>query len=331
VNRIPSLDGLRAVSILLVIFGHLTFEHWKSVIALSYGILGVRFFFIISGYLITSLLLQENSKAGTINLSRFYFRRAFRIFPAAIVYMGFVFTIYWSQLRWYDLAASVLYIANFDPLRPWFLGHLWSLGVEEQFYLLWPGVLKKWYARRVPILVAIVLLAPCYSVLAYLLKVPGVSSTFPAVADNLAVGCLLAIFFERIPAIKLRYLCIMVTAVILIPRFTADSKWHTLTALFLLWPLLYVSIAGITLHVIRKPPRILNTAPVVWLGRISYSVYLWQQLFSFTPKIEPWYWSALPVLVGSASYYFVEKPSLRLRELRTQPLRIGLSYYPSGD
>lgn len=329
-NRIPSLDGLRALSIILVVFGHLSFEHLNSVVALSYATLGVRFFFIISGFLITSLLLQERADTATINLSRFYFRRAFRIFPAAIVYMAFVFSFYWSQLRWYDIASSVLYIANFDPVRPWFLGHLWSLGVEEQFYLLWPGVLKKWYAQRVHILTAVVLLAPCYSVLAYLLKVRGVSNTFPAVADNLAVGCLLAIFFERIPAIKLRYFCVMGMAVALIPCFTADNKWHTLAGLLLLWPLLYVSIAGITLHVIRNPPRILNVAAVVWLGRVSYSVYLWQQLFSFTPKIEPWYWVALPFLVGSASYYLIEKPALRLRDLRNQPLR-ALSYSPAGN
>lgn len=330
-NRIPSLDGLRAISITLVIFGHLSFEHCKSVVALSYATLGVRFFFIISGYLITSLLLRERAQSGTINLSRFYFRRAFRIFPAAIVYMGFVFTIFWSQLRWYDIAASVLYIANFDPIRPWFLGHLWSLGVEEQFYLLWPGVLKKWYAQRVHILTVIVLLAPCYSVLAYLLKVPGVSNTFPAVADNLAIGCLLGIFFEKIPAIRPRYFWIMVTAVTLIPCFTADNRWHTLAALFLFWPLLYLSIAGITLHVIREPPRILNAGPVVWLGRGSYSIYLWQQLFSFTPKIEPWYWAALPFLIGAASYYLVEKPALLLRERRNQPLPIRLSYFATGD
>ncbi len=330
-NRIPSLDGLRALSIILVVFGHLSYEHWKCVIALSYAALGVRFFFIISGYLITSLLLQERAKAATIDLSRFYFRRAFRIFPAAIVYMTFVFTLYWSQLRWYDIATSVLYIANFDPVRPWFLGHLWSLGVEEQFYLLWPGVLKKWYARRIHILIAVVLLAPCYSVLAYLLRVPGVSNTFPAVADNLGIGCLLAIFSERIPAIRLRYFCLMVTAVALIPCFIADTKWHTLAALFLLWPLLYFSIAGITLHVIRNPPRILNVGAVAWLGRVSYSIYLWQQLFSFTPNIEPWYWGAFPVLIGSASYYLVEKPALRLRELCHSPLRVRLSYFAAGD
>jgi len=143
VKRIPSLDGLRAISIALVIVGHWVSRHYGSAVALSYANLGVRIFFVISGYLITTLLIKEHSKTSTISLGDFYVRRAYRILPAAMAFMLPVFVVYGSQLRWYHMAAALVYVANFDPLRPWFLGHLWSLSVEEQFYFLWPSILKK--------------------------------------------------------------------------------------------------------------------------------------------------------------------------------------------
>ena len=98
--------------------------------------------------MITTLLLAEHSRTSTISLGDFYIRRAYRILPAAIVFMLPVFVLFWSQLRWYHMAAATVYLANFDPLRPWFLGHLWSLSVEEQFYFIWPSVFKKWYQHR---------------------------------------------------------------------------------------------------------------------------------------------------------------------------------------
>ena len=191
-KRIPSLDGLRAISILLVVVGHWLSLHYRSQAALSYAILGVRIFFIISGYLITTLLLTEHAKTLTISLRDFYVRRAYRILPAAAVFMLAVFVIYRHELRWYHAVAAALYLANFDPKRPWFLGHLWSLSVEEQFYFLWPSVLRKWYRHRVKILLAVVAMAPVYRIICYALKL-GADETFPAVADNLAIGCLLAI------------------------------------------------------------------------------------------------------------------------------------------
>ena len=151
-KRIPSLDGLRAVSISLVVVGHWTELRYHSDVAGAFANLGVRIFFIISGYLITTLLLQEYEKSSTIQLREFYVRRAYRILPAAIAFMVPVFVIFWHELRWYHMAAAALYLANFDFAHPWFLGHLWSLSVEEQFYFLWPGVLKRWHRHRVAIL-----------------------------------------------------------------------------------------------------------------------------------------------------------------------------------
>ena len=170
-KRIPSLDGLRAISILLVVFGHLARRlHGPEFFWQNYPVIGVRIFYVISGYLITQILLKERERSGTIRLKEFYIRRAFRIFPAAIVFLVIVTVFNWSWLRWYHIAAAFLYLVNFDFTRPWIFGHLWSLGIEEHFYLLWPGVLKRWSKHAVAILVGVVIFTPCYEVLLYYMK-----------------------------------------------------------------------------------------------------------------------------------------------------------------
>ncbi|HEY8671525.1 MAG TPA: acyltransferase, partial [Terriglobales bacterium] len=203
-HRIPSLDGLRAISITLVILSHLV--KWKHISLApigSYGDLGVHVFFVLSGYLITNLLLQEYQRTSTISLRNFYIRRAFRIFPAAFVFLAVVGAIYWRQMHWYHVAAALLYVANMDITRPWIFGHLWSLSIEEQFYLLWPFAIKKWHHHRTTILLFVFLATPIFRVALYAFKVhSGLAGSLPAFADQLAIGCLLAIFAPRLPKIN---------------------------------------------------------------------------------------------------------------------------------
>ena len=326
-RHIPSLDGLRAISILMVVIGHWASLHYQSEVGGAFANLGVRIFFIISGYLITTLLLKEYAKTSTIQLREFYVRRAYRILPAAIAFMLPVFVIYWHQLRWYHMVAAALYVTNFDYAHPWFLGHLWSLSVEEQFYFLWPGVLKKWHRHRVAILAGVVALAPVYRVACHFLKLHGrADETFPAVADILAIGCLLAIYAPRLPRIKRAWALLMVLPVALVPVYVAAVHFRTTPLLLLvLWPLLHFSIAGLLLHVVQSPYWILNIKPVAWLGKISYSLYLWQQLFAYGPQHRAWYWLLVPVGLASVSYYLVEQPMLRLREKRSRD-RTGMTY-----
>jgi peptidoglycan/LPS O-acetylase OafA/YrhL len=327
--RIPSLDGLRAVSILLVIAGHWAELRYRPSIAAdiagAFANLGVRIFFVVSGYLITTLLLKEHAKIGTIGLREFYVRRAYRILPAAIAFMLPVFVIFWHELRWYHMAAAALYVANFDFMHPWFLGHLWSLSVEEQFYFLWPGVLKKWYRHRVAILAGVVTFAPVYRIASHFLGLHGrADETFPAVADVLAIGCLLAVFAKRLPQMKTARALVMIVPVISVPVYAGVLRFHiTPLLLLMLWPLMHISIAGLLLHVIERPYWILNVRPVAWLGKISYSLYLWQQLFVYGQHARPWYSVFFAVAMASASYYFVEQPMLRLREKRSAARKLG--------
>src|SRR5580704_19620989 len=252
-KRIPSLDGLRAVAISLVVVGHWVELRHHSDVAGAFANLGVRIFFVISGYLITTLLLTERSRTSTIGLREFYLRRAYRILPAAIVFMLPVFIIFRHQLSWFHILAATFYLANFDFFHPWFLGHLWSLSVEEQFYLLWPGVLTKWYRHRVGILAGVVAFAPLYRIACHFLHLHGrADETFPAVADILAIGCLLAVFARRLPNIKPAWAAAMLLPVVLVPVDAGRAHFHITPALlFVYWPLMHLSIAGIVLHVVR--------------------------------------------------------------------------------
>ncbi len=336
-TRIPSLDGLRAISIALVVIGHWAELRYHSDVAGAFANLGVRIFFIISGYLITTLLLREQERTLTINMQGFYIRRAYRILPAAMAFMIPVFVIFWPELRWYHIAAALLYLANFDWAHPWFLGHLWSLSVEEQFYFLWPGVLKKWHRHRVGILLGVVMFAPLYRVVCHVIGLHGrADETFPAVADVLAIGCLLAIVTHGagLPTLSRKKretrvgqpllgnrACsvVMVIPVVLVPVYLGQRHFHlNALLLFVLWPAMHLSIAGILLHVVQRPYWFLNVRPMVWLGKISYSLYLWQQVFVFGQHPKPWYYAGFAVMMATASYHLIEQPMLRMRERRAE-------------
>jgi len=171
-------------------------------------------------------------------------------------------------------------------------------------------------------LTGVVLLAPIYRLGCYALGLPDAGNEFfPAVADNLAIGCLLAIFAPRIPKVKPWLGFLMLVPVILVPTYMAVSRLHTVVLLFFLWPLMYASIAGTLLHVVQSPYRVLNLGPVVWLGKISYSLYLWQQLFAYYPYGRPLYTLLFAVGLASLSYYLVEQPMLRMRERRARKQR----------
>jgi peptidoglycan/LPS O-acetylase OafA/YrhL len=325
IQRIPSLDGLRAISITLVILSHLVkWKHVSVAVVGSYGALGVQVFFVLSGYLITNLLLREHERTSTIGLREFYIRRAFRIFPAAFVFLAVVIVLYWQQMRWYHIAAAVFYVANMDLARPWIFGHLWSLSVEEQFYLLWPFALKRWERHKTAILVSVFLATPVFRAALFAFKVRnGLIGSLPVLADQLAIGCLLAIFVTRIPKVKGSVALAMLLGVVFIPWFPATTPGRSLFMLFVLRPLLNVSIAGVVLHVIQVPYRALNWSPVAWLGKISYSLYLWQELFCSNDALHLGYLLVAPALACAClSYYLVEQPMLRLRDKRQKNLEL---------
>ncbi len=318
-KRIPSLDGLRAISIAAVVVGHIAKSLHSQALWGAYGNTGVRIFFVISGYLITRLLLSEHERTSDISLREFYIRRAYRILPAALVFIAAATLIDWHEMKWYHIGAAIFYLANYDYSLPWIFGHLWSLSVEEQFYLLWPGVVKRWYEHRVTILLCVMAISPVLHLVLYYFKVPaGGDGLFPVLADNLAIGCLLAMLESRIPTVPGYVALAMALAILLIPLYPARTVTRTLLATLVLHPIFLASIAGVILHVVRRPYRFLNCAPIEWLGRISYSLYLWQEPFCPNPRFRPAYAIAFAFAAAIISYYAVERPALNLRDRKSR-------------
>ena len=145
------LDGLRGVAVLFVVIGHgLVFRFGRGYSWGQFAILGVLIFFVLSGFLITGLLCAEERQFGRISLRDFYLRRAFRILPAFSVFLGTVILLVHLGLITESrrtIIAALLFIKNFMGSGPSTLGHLWSLSMEEQFYLVWP-ILFRLVRRR---------------------------------------------------------------------------------------------------------------------------------------------------------------------------------------
>ncbi|HET8881725.1 MAG TPA: acyltransferase [Solimonas sp.] len=359
--RIDGLDGLRAVSILFVLVGH--GAHTAGAPAFLHvlgemGIVGVEIFFTISGFIITHLLLREHARDGRVDLRKFWMRRALRIVPpfcAAALAIAVAAASGVLQWHWPSFIGAVT-LTKDTPLLPgdWFFGHIWSLSLEEQFYLIWPLVFALALdRRRTMIALALIVLG---SVLATPLTVAcakGLQNIVPYV-PHLAAGCLLAIALHapREPRWLRRYrtlpargtvlaaLAIVALAVAwLRGRDLQDLRWLPLYAVLVpVTALLIVAEIALPDGRLRK---VLALAPLRWLGRISYSLYLWQQLFLGPTDAypHPWLWSSWPfnlfaaIACGALGYYLVEKPSARLKRrferraastsARGEPARLG--------
>ena len=235
-----------------------------------------------------------------------------------------VFAIFWPELLWYHMAAAALYLVNYDFSHPWFLGHLWSLSVQEQFYFLWPGVLRKWHQHRVWIAVGAIAVATLFRVACHFLGLHGrADETFPAVADILAIGCLLAFFSKRMPKIKAGGAALMVLPVVLVPFYMGLLRFHlTVIVLFVLWPVMHFSIAGLLLHVVQRPYWILNFRTCRVAGEDQLRTLSVAAIVCVWGASEAVDFPLLAVVAASASYYLVEQPMIRMRERWAQQRKV---------
>jgi peptidoglycan/LPS O-acetylase OafA/YrhL len=335
-GRIPSLDGLRAVSIAIVLISHLAGTENFPIHSLPIGELGVRVFFVISGFLITTLLLAEIERYGEISLSRFYLRRTFRIFPAYYTYLLVIVgceALGWFTLRPGDAVHAFTYTTNYHPdsVRSWWMGHTWSLAVEEQFYLLWPALLVVLGPRRgFYAALAFVCLAPLIRV-ADFYGMPSwremQGESFWTVGDSIAIGCVLAVIRPKLgqnPA-WLGFLRSPVFALVpigVVACFVAGLRFN-LPSMVLLQTVEIAGIAACIDWALRFPDgavgKVLNWRPLVFVGGLSYSLYLWQQPFFNHRRAYLWF-THFPLNITFAiaaallSYYLVEKPMLAVRE-----------------
>lgn len=344
----PELDGLRGISILLVYVHHLYHP------LLPGGFFGVDIFFVLSGFLITSLLLQERNRKGSISLKNFYIRRALRLMPALLLVVlttgGYALVVLSGKKAiqaYQGIWLTLSYVSNwfyalgrFSAGNP--LGITWSLAIEEQFYLTWPVMLYlglRLKLRRRWILGTLVVIISAVTFHRKILAEHGASILrlyygSDTRADALLIGCLagLMVSWDLLPhdnkrfQIYIKYLAAI--AVIFFAYMVGTASWMDMM-LYVQggYTLIALSAALILIMLIVYPPKgallILRFTPLVWIGRVSYGLYLWhwpvREFFYPKNKIPDSFVQLLTVMVLSLllttlSYYLVEKPFLRFKK-----------------
>ncbi len=337
----PALDGTRALAVTAVLLFH------GGVSWMSGGYLGVSVFFTLSGYLITSLLLTEHARTGTVNAAAFYTRRARRLLPASLVCIVSVCLMAWAG--WFegvvslkrDVMGAVFQVFNWVKLasgesyadltaaqagikKP--LDHYWSLAIEEQFYWLWPvafiGLLALARRRRVTPFALVAVLTGLSAIAAPVIaQVWGPDAAYwatPARICEILAGALIACWLQgrsvpgRVGALAPISLAVLAVACVLFPDGHGPAYQGAL-------PLVAAVSAALILGLQAQGPvrRLLSLPPFVGLGRISYGVYLYHWPVFVLIDRKGW---ALPVgaslavkcaitlAVALASYYLVERP-----------------------
>jgi len=357
----PALDGVRALAVTAVLLFH------GGVSWLPGGFLGVDAFFVLSGFLITSLLLAERERSGRIRLGNFWLRRARRLLPALLLMLVFTVAVFRDLLPRFevgllrgDALAALGYVANWRMIyrgddyfaqtaAPSVLQHTWSLGIEEQFYVLWPllvVVLVALAGRRArPVLVALCLAAAAVSAVAAGLLFDrldvnrayfGTDTRAQALLIGAALAAALPLVRRRtepsshVPArpgpVTPMLLAVGLSVLALASAVGVGWLWshaHGTDG----W--LYqggfaaggVAVAAVLANVVLRPRgvlgRLLAVPPLVWLGRISYGVYLWHwPLFALINAERTglsgagllWTRIAATVAVSTVSYVFLEQP-----------------------
>ena len=352
---LPTLDGWRAIAILGVIVAHGSWAWFEPGGPLAnaaafrltrYGAMGVDVFFGISGFLICSRLLEEWDARGRISLAGFYVRRVFRILPpyyfylACLALLTAMTPIAVSNSEW---ITSVFFVRNYlptDAVAATYTGHLWSLAVEEHFYLLFPTILVLLTPSRARIgVLALALGIGLWRVIEF--RLGFVQTLIPNVGfydrtdirlDGLFWGCWVALLLHH-PEMRRRAERMATTAAWLV----AVSAFILIVALqpplALLWQALLIPliVVGTVLNPGTAVGRALESRGMRWIGRLSYSLYLWQTLFlRGTIESPALGWLQLPpvslvcVFAAAAfSYYIVERPAIRMGHRIAHPVTPG--------
>ena len=330
-NRLPTLDGWRAIAILMVIAHHVAVwiaktNHAAEPAALSWLSSGVDVFFAISGLLITNRLLTD--WRDRLDLRSFYIRRAFRILPPALMALlaiG-VLGVFRTPL---EAISCLTFWRNDLPQNAGdiYAGHFWSLSLEEQFYLVWPVMLLFVGRNRAPRVLFWVIIGLNICRAASIMFWPAISLTTRTHmrADGLAWGCLAAFALAYSPRFELRGR-VFWTCVVAVP-FLVNTRSGLTTA-----PAMFAAIVLATVqHPHWRLSRLLDSPVLTWIGQRSYGLYLWQQLFIFVDFGLP-LWLRLTglFLFTDLSYRFFELPLQRLSRRLTGPAS-GEQAPPAGE
>jgi peptidoglycan/LPS O-acetylase OafA/YrhL len=328
----PGLDGVRALAALAVLLFHARAPGFSG------GFVGVDVFFVLSGYLITSLLTAELERTGRIDLGRFYLRRALRLVPA----LALLLVVYMAVAPWLwpaiptgehvgDVVLSGLYLSDYAFAlfqRPHILRHTWSLAVEAQFYLLWPLAVAALARnpRRVPWMLALYLAASLWRV-ADLVRGDVVSTYYRA--DTHASGLLLGALLAWSPARRLTP-ATGAAALFALACLCLGLRWGPAAGLALGVPAAELAAAVLILAAGQGPvARFLSWRPLAGLGALSYGVYLWHApiaIFLWDRVSWPVALAiTLPLSVGMAalSWFTVERVGRSLKNGLPRPAPVA--------
>lgn len=348
-RHFPQLDGLRGLAILLVVVGHTIQHNFEVSAGANLAALGVLLFFVLSGFLITGMLDREKAKTGSFSLSRFYLRRILRLAPALFFYLSVVCVL--IKLRvitdtpWYSVVACLIYVRNI-----WGTGyatnHIWSLSVEEQFYASWPwimGSVSRLNALRIAI--AGVIIVSVFRMVAiqsnWFDYWDGTLYERPWFRfDSILIGCAIALWLcGSVDAQRLRsFISKPAIPIALWSGVVAWTLWgEAMTHVWFLTMQLALA-ALILLHLLLSEStaylRVFSHPVAGWLGKVSYSWYLWQQLFVvFDPSVHSLLRRfpvdvAMSLLLAVVSYRWVERPFLELRDRVAEPMQGNTSMFP---
>ena len=341
---IPTLDGWRAIAILGVMASHAGHSYSAATGRESFfdriaaGTHGVNLFFAISGLLITSRLLEEWDASGHVSLKRFYVRRAFRILPPALLYLACVALLGVVGLLpvvWNEFVAATLFFRNYLPpiLGPngagFFTSHYWSLGVEEHFYLFWPALLLLAGRRRaLPVAIVVAILVAVWrhveawrEIMLYNAIQPTYFARSDTRIDSIMWGVVAALALARpeVRAFIERYLSTIVYLAF-VALYGAIAWRYGTRPTFWEATIVPVLLVGTVLRPSSLLSRALEIPVLRWIGRLSYSLYLWEFFFVYYPGVPSTLgvWQTFPLNViaavacATASYYLVERPLIRI-------------------
>jgi len=346
-RRITVLDGWRGVSILLVVCGHLINYRYAPAyfasggpaqsLVLTVSVFGVCIFFVISGLIITTLAIREREQRGSFSARSFYLRRFFRIVPPFYLYLAIVLLLASSGVighRKSETLGAAAFLCNLPQVEcGWFVAHSWSLAYEEQFYVLFPCWFILCGKRVRPLLMALLSALLAVPVMRYVL---GPTPMWHAIHQLtwyfsfMAAGSLVAAsadWMQKLnrsvyaPYLSWGAAFVLLVLILFDGAAAAHPGAHRLEQVHVILspvfePLCTAWLVGTSLQRANWMTRLLHARPLLFLGTISYSLYLWQQLFTAAPSryllSSPLPLAPMMLVCATLSYYFVERPAQRL-------------------
>jgi peptidoglycan/LPS O-acetylase OafA/YrhL len=342
-----SLDGLRGLAILMVILHHFGINYFLHGTGLFVDSnTGVHIFFVLSGFLITTILIKEKLKTGHLSLGHFYIRRALRILPVAYLFLLVLIVLNAClnlQIKFIDFVASFLFFKNLSFRNEPYTAHLWSLAVEEQFYIIFPFLLSYNINRYFIVALIIIIGVPAISIMGnYHVSILFANPTIACITKVITysfwkgpviilIGSVFSILeFKGIikpgrSASKyfLSFILLVVAIVIHSRTFVFYTKYVSeyLSAILIAYAIV-LSINNKSLLSV-----ILENGILVKIGILSYSLYIWQELFIGSRAWQPWLQmlNGYPVyfiilvkviatfIIASSSYYLFESKFLKLK------------------